>query len=147
MNPRQVEAATVLRRLHLMRELLDGLESMSPVSAAKLQENLIVRLAAERALCQLVDTATDINQHIASASGQRPISEYRESFDSAARVGLIDSELAAALKSSVGLRNILVHEYVNVDLTLIAQSAKEAIDTYGKYVKAVADYLTSHSTF
>lgn len=141
MTPRALDAATVLKRLQLMRELLATLTTLAPVTVDDLRGDVVKRLAVERALCQLVDTAADINQHFAAVAGFGVLTEYRETFDAAAKVGLITRELAAELKPSAGLRNVLIHEYVNVDLSIVATSVDLARDSYGRYVNAVARRL------
>lgn len=66
---------------------------------------------------------------------------HRETFDVAASVGAISPELAGQLKPSVGMRNVLIHEYVNVDLELVALAAPHARQQYGQYVSSVAAWL------
>ena len=55
----------------------------------------------------------------------------------------LDRAIAAALKPSVGLRNVLTHEYVRVDLTMVAKAVPRAVDGYGHYVREVATALQS----
>lgn len=141
MTPRDLDVATVLERLALMRELLSALDAMTPVTEEVLSGDIVKRLAVERALCQLVDTATDINQHLAAVSGENVITEYRDSFDAAERIGLIDHNLAKQLKPSVGLRNVLIHEYIDVKLSIVAMSVSLAREFYGQYIKSVAKYI------
>jgi uncharacterized protein YutE (UPF0331/DUF86 family) len=54
---------------------------------------------------------------------------------------LIDQDLAERLKRSVGLRNILVHEYVGTDLGVVAASIGDALTDYGAYVRSAARWL------
>ena len=66
---------------------------------------------------------------------------YRESFLAAAAAGFISADLAERLAPSAGLRNILTHEYVEVDLELVAAAVQTAIVDYRAYVGAVAQAL------
>ena len=108
---------------------------------ASLEQDRLTRRAIERILTQLVDLAADINTHAAtSLGGLRPI-EYRQSFDAAVTAGLIEQELADALKSSVGMRNVLIHEYVATDLEMVAAAVPLARRDYAAYVRSVATWL------
>lgn len=66
---------------------------------------------------------------------------YRESFIAAADAGFISAELAERLAPSAGLRNILTHEYVEVDLDLVAVAVQTATVDYRAYVGSVAQAL------
>jgi uncharacterized protein YutE (UPF0331/DUF86 family) len=54
---------------------------------------------------------------------------------------MISAELAAELAPSAGLRNILTHEYVTVDLTLVASAVPLAYAAYRRYVTEVSRYV------
>lgn len=56
---------------------------------------------------------------------------------------LLDEGLAAALKPSVGLRNVVVHEYLDVDHAVVAAALPLARRDYGRYVRSVADWLAA----
>jgi uncharacterized protein YutE (UPF0331/DUF86 family) len=66
---------------------------------------------------------------------------YRESFRFAAAVGLITPELAAEIAPSAGLRNILTHEYVSVDLKLVGAAVPVAYAAYRQYVSQASRYI------
>lgn len=57
----------------------------------------------------------------------------------------MSSARAAELAPSAGLRNVLVHEYLAIDLRIVANSVPRARVTYGTYARAVARYLTSRT--
>lgn len=141
MSPSDLSTETVVVRLQLMRQLLDALDQVGSVNAQTLADDAIRRLAIERILTQLVEFAADVNQHVASTTGGAVATSYRESFDLAVKSGLITRDLADALKPSVGLRNVLVHEYVGVDLGIVAASVPVAREQYGEYVRMVAQWL------
>jgi uncharacterized protein YutE (UPF0331/DUF86 family) len=124
-----------------MNDLLGDLESIGGVDAERLRSDRITRHAVERILTQLVEFAVAINSHVAAAvSGSVP-GTYRESFRSVADAGFISADLAERLAPSAGPRNILTHEYVEVDLDLVAAAAQTAIVDYRAYVGSVAQAL------
>lgn len=135
-----IDAEVVVLRLGLMRELLADLDSVGEVDARRLRDDRLTRHAVERILTQLVDLAVSINSHVAVSAGKTP-SSYRESFHAAAAAGLINVDLAQRLAPSAGLRNVLTHDYVNIDLGLVAGAVTAARRDYGEYVTAVARTL------
>lgn len=71
----------------------------------------------------------------------RPPADLRESFEEMVEAGWLSEELAGRLKDSPGLRNVLVHEYVRIDLTIVASAVPMALDGFGEYVRAIASRL------
>lgn len=128
-----------------MRELLDRLGEVGPVDVARLRDEPMTALAVERILTLLVDLAFATNSHIAAARLGRVPESYATSFDLAVEAGLLDPELAAALRPSAGLRNVLVHAYVDVDPGAVARAVPLALARYGAYVRQVAAFLEQES--
>jgi uncharacterized protein YutE (UPF0331/DUF86 family) len=129
-----------------MRELLDDLDAVGPVDAARLTEERMLRHAVERILTQLVELAAAVNGHIAVGRLGRAAATYRESFALAADAGALPEDLAERLAPSAGLRNVLVHEYAQVDLALVARGIELARRDYRSYVREVARFLPDTPT-
>ena len=141
MSLRDLDGGVVQARLGLLTELLSDLRAAGPIIEDRLAEDRMLRHAVERILSQLVEIAVAVNGHVAAALlGAAPVS-YRQSFSLAAKAGLIDKELAHRLEPSVGLRNILTHEYVEIDLRLVSAAASSALLNYADYANDVRDWL------
>ena len=136
-----LDGDTVVLRLGIMNDLLGDLESIGGVDAARLRSDRITRHAVERILTRLVELGVSINSHVAAAMTGSVPGTYRESFLAAADAGFISADLAERLAPSAGLRNILTHAYVEVDLDLVAAAVQTAIVDYRAYVGAVAQAL------
>lgn len=143
MTPPALDAAAVHAKLRSMRLLLDDLDGIGAVDAGALERDRMLRHAVERVLTQLVELAAAINSHVAAAAVGRGAATYRESFDLAVEAGALPADLAARLLPSVGLRNVLVHEYAEIDLALVARGVERARDDFRSYVRAVARFLPS----
>lgn len=141
MTPPALDADAVRAKLRLMRELLDDLDAAGPVDVDRLVADRMSRHGIERILTQLVDLAVSVNGHVAVARLGMGAETYRESFDLAARAGALDAELASRLAQSVGLRNVLIHEYAVVDLSLVVLGVDLARRDYREYVRSVAASL------
>ena len=141
MTPRTLDWRSVERKLIRMRRLIDQLVALGPFDARRFTDEPIAGLAIERLLTLLVELAFGVNSHVAVAVvGQAPDS-YRESFQLAADAGVIDRELAGALAPSAGLRNVLVHAYLDVDHARVAEAAAVAPGLFGEYVRQVSGWF------
>lgn len=132
MSPRELDSARLHAHLSRIRELLDDLEELvGAVSADELQRDRARRYIAERILTQVVEAGAAVNSHIAAALLGRAPRDYADSFDEAARAGAIPEDLARELRPSSGLRNVLTHDYLAVDLNRVAAAIPQALRGYG----------------
>lgn len=145
MTPREIDWRTLQAKLRRSRELLDQLEGLGPINTVRLAAEPVTALAVERILTLLVDLAFASNSHVAVARLGRAPDSYAESFTLAARTGTIDGDLATALRPSVGLRNVLVHNYLDVDPARVVAAVPLALEQYGAYVRPVATFLQAHA--
>jgi uncharacterized protein YutE (UPF0331/DUF86 family) len=125
--------------------LLDQLVDLGPSDSAQLSAEPLTALALERILTLLVDLAFASNSHVAVGLLGRAPDTYAESFILAAEAGMIDTELATAPRPSVGMRNVLVHNYLAVDHNRVAVAVPIAVEQYGAYVRHVAAFLQTRA--
>ena len=140
MSPIEVEV--IKRKLSV---IVENLKALKPVVAMKKDEyerDLYKRKATERLLQELIEAAIDINTHIIVQTGSPAPDDYYESFIRAGKLGIISSELAENLAPSAGLRNRLVHEYDQLDHSLILKAVKTAEELYPEYVKEINHYIS-----
>lgn len=140
MTPKRLDPHLVREKLTGIRDLLTDLDEVGDVSAAEMIEHRPTRHIVERVLTQLTELASNINVHIAATRGQAP-RDYRESFRAIADFGVISAELAQELAPSVSMRNVLIHEYLDIDHDIVAAAIPRARAAYGQYVTEVARYM------
>jgi uncharacterized protein YutE (UPF0331/DUF86 family) len=143
-TPPALDWRSLAAKQRRMRDLLDRLQELGPVDVERLRAEPVTALAVERILTLLVDLAFATNSHVASARLGRAPESYAASFDLAVEAGLLDAGLAAALRPSAGLRNLLVHAYLEVDPAAVARAVPMALEQYSAYVRRVAAVLQEH---
>jgi uncharacterized protein YutE (UPF0331/DUF86 family) len=146
MTPSAPNFGVLQRRLAHQSTLLTDLRSLQPITSPTLASQPVIRAAVERMVQALVDLAVDINSHIAVATLSKSPTSARDSFDLMVVVGVLDAEQTAELKPAVGLRNILVHMYTDIDLEILAGSVERVDVAFTAYVKSVARWILSQSS-
>jgi uncharacterized protein YutE (UPF0331/DUF86 family) len=99
----------------------------------------------ERIVSQLVDLAAGINTHVLTTETGESPPDVRRSFTAVAETGLIDHDLAERLAPSAGLRNVLVHAYVDLDLARLVAAVPLASEQYAEYVRQVARWVADRN--
>lgn len=143
MTPPRIDYDTIQRRLRLLRDTLDQLTPLRDITADDLDTDALVRAAAERLLQVIVDLSLDINGHIVVASLGRAPETGRSSFIELGECGVIPGDLANRLAPSAGMRNVLVHHYIDIRTDLVAASINQTLAVFPAYVEAVAAFLTN----
>lgn len=145
MTPRRFDPALIQERLRQIQLLLADLVEVGEVDAERLRRERPTRHVVERVLSQIVEFAGSINAHIAASLLGRSPGSYAESFDEVARAGVLEWDLADVLRPSAGMRNVLVHDYLEVDHIKVAAAIPLALEQYGQYVRHVARWLRNHA--
>lgn len=81
----------------------------------------MLRAAVERWLQLAIEACIDGAFHIIACNGWPPPESARSAFLVLAGHGLIEGALAKRLGGVASMRNVLVHDYVDVDLELVAR--------------------------
>ena len=89
----------------------------------------------------IVECATDINNMLLKINGQKGSSDYFNSFLDIAELNIIPVEFALQIAPSTGLRNILVHEYEEIDDEIVYRSISMCLVHYLKYIDLINQHL------
>ncbi len=92
----------------------------------------------ERIFELLIMTASDVVLHLITSRGEPAPASYRAAFMRAGELGILSAELSKNLSMSAGLRNILVHEYEEIDYTILHKSSPAALRDFSVFVKELS---------
>jgi uncharacterized protein YutE (UPF0331/DUF86 family) len=138
-SPVQVEV--IRRKLSVIVNNLKALEPFDNINADDYAADLYRRKAVERLLQELIEAAIDINTHIIVETGGLVPDNYFDTFLRMGELGALSMVLARAIAPSAGLRNRLVHQYDELDDSIILKAVGLAQDHYARYVKEIGTYL------
>lgn len=136
-----LDREVVESRLASLLEALDVLATRTDVTLDRYLSDVFERSGIERLLCRLVDTAGEINGHIAASELGRAPTDYYDSFLKAAEAGALDQAFAREVAASTGVRNRIVHAYETVDHQVVHASIPKAVEEYRRYVTEITDFL------
>jgi uncharacterized protein YutE (UPF0331/DUF86 family) len=144
-TPRRLDRAAIGSRLRATRRLLDELDRLGAVDSERFAREFATQLVVERAVSQLVDLAAGTNAHVlAVETGEAPVDVCR-SFGAASAFGLIAPGLAEQLSPSAGLRDVLEHAHVDLDVERLVVAVPIAAEQYGEYVRQAARWVADRA--
>lgn len=135
----------IQRKISLIQDDLAKLTELSEFSIHEIAKDYVKQAAVERILERVITRAIDINSHIVAEAGGKdtsPPKEYRETFLRLAELGIFPRDFAENIAKSIGTRNMLVHEYNNVDYNQIYQSLGDCLRDYEQYVDYLLAFLS-----
>ena len=136
-----IDVDLVRRKMSRLNVYLKQLTPLSKYSFKIYKEDTYLKFSTERLIQLIVDCAVDINNHVVVETDQRPPEDYRSSFLKASEVKLITRDLAEKIKGSAGLRNILVHEYMDVDDQIVFEAIFLVLKNYREYLRQVNKFI------
>ena len=91
-------------------------------------------------LTRAVQVSVDIATHILSTTNQPVPSTMAEAFISLERINIISAEIADKMKRSVGYRNVAVHNYDDIDLSITYDIANNHLGDFKEFIKQILHY-------
>lgn len=138
-----IDKERIVDRLEMLRQYLDTLKECSHEDISKLKEDKIFRGAVERYFQLAVECVIDIGEILISNLKLRKPEDARDVIDILGEKGIIPDDFAYKFGPVTGFRNILVHNYVRVDLDLVYKFLKENLEDFDLFAQHISRYLSS----
>lgn len=116
-----VDAESIDARLERLPPLLKELEKIRAGGRDAYMADFRSRLAADHAIQLAIQICIDVGAHLVAELGLEVPGDYKGIFESLHARGL-DPQLAERLSKAAGMRNILVHGYLEVDSEAVWQA-------------------------
>ena len=134
------------RVLRLLRSVTDDLALLRAESAAddSRRADRLWLPGIKYTLVTAIEACVDVAQHLCASEGWGPPRDNGDALELLGRHGVLDSGLATQMRRAAGFRNVLVHEYVEVDDEIVLSRLKDLSDL-DSFVAAVAEWVSSQS--
>ena len=129
-------------RLEALREHLKILETLKGVTGQELVAEVDKRAKAERFLQLAIEVCVDIAELIVSDQRLPTPKTSREAIEILGDQGIIEEKLAKEFAPAVGLRNILIHDYLKIDYDQVADKINNQLGDFEKFARQVANFYS-----
>jgi uncharacterized protein YutE (UPF0331/DUF86 family) len=131
-----------VRVLRLTRSVTDDvavLRRESGADAERRADPMWLR-GVKYAFVTAIEACVDVAQHLCSSEGWGPPADNGDAMTVLGKHGVLDPDLAVNMRQAVGFRNVLVHEYVEVDDRIVLDRLTD-LDDLDRFVEQVVTYL------
>ncbi|NAZ25151.1 MAG: DUF86 domain-containing protein [Thermofilum sp.] len=118
-----------LKRMERFNKGLEILEELRNYEIDKFSTDLKLLSIAERNIQVCTEFIVDFSSYILSKLKVEIPDTYREIIRKVREEGIIDENLEKKLQGIVGLRNIIVHMYADIDAEIIYDNLEDIIQT------------------
>jgi uncharacterized protein YutE (UPF0331/DUF86 family) len=131
----------IAKRLAKLREYVRLLRILRNHSQKDFITDPFIIGNVERYLQLAIQTLLDICNHIVADNKLGPVEEYRDAIRLLGEGGYLDPNLVQRLIPMAGLRNILVHDYLDVDRDRIYTLLQNQLEDFEHFSTQIAKYL------
>lgn len=119
-----VDRDVVARRVLALNEAIAHLRRSDAGDEARLRSEPLLRAAAERWMQLAIEVCIVLAFHVLADRRLSAPPSGRAAFQALGGEGVIDAALGERLGNAVSMRNVLVHDYVGVDLGMLARAVR-----------------------
>ena len=112
-----------VRVLRLLRSLADDVSLLRSEADAKDErraDHMWLR-GVKYSFITAIEACIDVAQHVCSSEGWGPPRDNGDAMLVLGRHGVLEPDLAERMRAAVGFRNVLVHQYVDVDDDIVQE--------------------------
>lgn len=136
-----VDANTIIRKISAMRKYLKLLEGYKKYSRKEIESSVILRGSAERYLYLACQAAIDLGEAIISFKNFRRPGTYAEIFYILGEEKAVSKPLEEKLVQMARFRNVVAHDYEDLDFGIIHQTIASDIDDLAEFANVAENYL------
>jgi uncharacterized protein YutE (UPF0331/DUF86 family) len=126
-----------------MEEALANLSKYKNISFEEFQKDLSLIWIVEKGLEILIQNLLDIGAHLLASEIKNDWEDYGEVILKLGNHGIVPQEFSAQIKGMAGLRNILIHEYLRIDLNKLFDYLKYRLEDFIQFIRYIREYQRS----
>lgn len=123
-----------------LKDYMDEIRQVKPVNLESYKK-IEKKRSCERILQLCVECTLDICKIIVSGLRLGVPSEENDLFDKLNRQNIIDNQMLDKLKNIRGFRNILVHEYGDVDDEVVFEIIQKDLNDFCEFISQITAYI------
>lgn len=136
-----VDEEIVLKKLRELEKYLLELERLRRMPLQEMRGSLQKAWSVEHGLQLAIQCVIDVGNHILAAIGENRINEYADIIDRLGERKILPVRFAKRIRDMAGFRNILVHEYVGIDLKRVYHILQNRLGDFEKFIRYIRDFL------
>ena len=136
-----MDREVVEQKLESLRHSLQRVVDKCPPDPETLRRDPDLQDIIALNLTRAVQLCVDIGAHLIAGMEVPPPDTMGQTFDTLARAGVIQTNLAMQLKKAVGFRNIAVHNCEEIDWAVVHDIARHHLEDFTEFARTIGSKL------
>ena len=136
-----VDKALILRKISELEAYQKQIKEFADITLHDYKEDWKTQRVVERTLQMMIEACADIANHIISDAGMRVPTGYADTFKVLFENKVFDKKLFLIMEKMAKFRNIIVHQYEEVDAEIVITILKKHLPDFEKFKETVLAYL------
>lgn len=136
-----VDKALVLRKLAELEEYLGQIREYTNITIEQYSSDWKIQRIVERTLQIMIETCVDVAGHIISDRQYRIPKSYADTFRVLHEENILEKDLFETMDKMAKFRNIVVHNYDEVDTSIVVIILAKHLDDFLTYKNAIINML------
>lgn len=137
-----IDQEVIQKKLQELKRYVKELENLKNITFDEFSSSLSKQWMLHHGLQLSIQVLLDTGNHILAAIGENQIEEYVDVIDKLGEKAIISIDFSKRIRGMVGLRNILVHEYTDIDLHKVYDIVQNKLQDFYHFAEHIADYLS-----
>ena len=138
-----IDKEIINKHLLEIEKIVKNLNKYTKIPLDELESDIDKTWIIEHGLQLAIQNLIDIGGHILAAIGENDINDNTDIIIKLGKLNIIPQKFAAEIKGMAGFRNILVHEYIDVDIREIYKVLTKNLKDFISFEKYIKDYMQS----
>jgi uncharacterized protein YutE (UPF0331/DUF86 family) len=137
-----LDRETICRRLHALEGYAAELDRLAAtVPRQQFTDQISSQWAIEHGLQLAIECVLDVGSHLIAAESLGAPQSYREVIEILGTRCVLPADFVAKVQGMPGFRNILIHDYLAVDLDVVWQMLHDGPAQFREFIGYVAAHI------
>lgn len=136
-----MDKEVILRHLENMESALTQMRAMQSYALEEVKNDLLKQWQIEKGFEVLIQNLLDIGSHILVSRGISDWEDYADVIIRMGEHGIIPLNFSQRIAGMANFRNILIHEYTDVDIQTLVEYLREKPADFEQFMVYIHDYL------
>jgi len=140
-----LDAERIVRHLQDVSSTLRVLETLQHIPYEVFAADPKTYWAVEKGLERCIQNVLDVSAHVLASLGGPVPDDYGSLLVELGKRHILPQEFALRVSPMAGFRNILVHEYLEVDLCEVYDALQNRLDDFREFADYIVRFLEANS--
>lgn len=135
-----VDREVIESRLRMLEEAVSVLTPLKSTELDAVRASIEKRYVLEHAVQRALQAVLDIGSHILAEEGVA-VDDYRQIIERLGERKVLPPEFARRIVGMASLRNLLVHQYGEIDHALLLAIVRDRLADFEEFAAAIREYI------